>query len=57
MGLPGLIGLAAAIIVRFLFIQGVRQHLLAQPGDFLGATQQLTEIAFYLGGLGAWTYI
>jgi adenosylcobinamide-GDP ribazoletransferase len=57
MGLPGLIGLAAAIIVRFAFVHGVRDHLSVQPGDFLGATQQLAEIAFYLGSLGAWTYI
>lgn len=57
MGLPGLIGLAAAIVVRIVFVHAVRQFLVQQPGDFLGATQQLTEVAFYLGSLGAWTYI
>jgi adenosylcobinamide-GDP ribazoletransferase len=46
LGTPALIGLAAAIVVRMLMVAGARRLLLDRPGDFLGATQQLTELAF-----------
>jgi adenosylcobinamide-GDP ribazoletransferase len=55
-GIPGLTGLAAAIIMRMLFVAYVRLRLGDHPGDYFGATQQLTEVSFYLGALGAWTY-
>jgi adenosylcobinamide-GDP ribazoletransferase len=57
LGLPGLIGLAAAIIARMAFTAGLRGRFDAFPGDLLGATQQLTEVSFYLGALASWTYI
>jgi cobalamin synthase len=41
---------------RDLPLVGVKGRLGAHPGDFLGATQQLTEIGFYLGALATWTY-
>jgi adenosylcobinamide-GDP ribazoletransferase len=57
LGTPGLFGLAAAIIMRMALAEYNRRRLRERPGDFLGATQQLTELGFYLGGLAAWTYI
>jgi len=57
LGIPGLIGLATAIVVRLGLLALVKARSEAPPGDYLGATQQLTELSFYLGTLGAWTYI
>lgn len=57
LGMPGLIGLATAIILRLLLLMLIGARSDAPPGDYLGATQQLTEVSFYLGTLGAWTYI
>jgi adenosylcobinamide-GDP ribazoletransferase len=48
LGLPGLIGLATAIVIRL--VAGSR-------GVAPEATQQLAELGFYLGALGAWSYI
>jgi hypothetical protein len=48
LGLPGLIGLATAIVIRL-----AATHRAVAPE----ATQQLTELGFYLGALGAWAYI
>jgi adenosylcobinamide-GDP ribazoletransferase len=56
LGTPGMVGLAAAIAVRIVFVHSVGARLDEQPGDLLGATQQLTEVAFYLGALATWTY-
>jgi adenosylcobinamide-GDP ribazoletransferase len=57
LGTPGLIGLAAAIIVRIAFVFYVKYRLGVRSGEYLGAAQQLTELGFYLGALAAWTYI
>lgn len=48
LGVPGLIGLAIAIVIRLL----ASQRAVASQ-----ATQQLTELGFYLGALAAWSYI
>jgi len=48
LGLPGLIGLAAAIVIRL----AANHRAVASE-----ATQQFTELGFYLGALGAWAYI
>jgi adenosylcobinamide-GDP ribazoletransferase len=48
LGLPGLIGLATAIVIRL-----AATHRAVAPE----ATPQLTELGFYLGALGAWAYI
>jgi adenosylcobinamide-GDP ribazoletransferase len=56
LGSAGMTGLAAAIVARLLLVHSVGGAPGERPGDFLGATQQLTEVAFYLGALGAWTY-
>jgi adenosylcobinamide-GDP ribazoletransferase len=57
LGLPGLVGLAAAIGTRFLFMFAVKRALLRHRDDYAGAVQQLSEVCFYLGALAAWTYI
>jgi adenosylcobinamide-GDP ribazoletransferase len=57
LGTPGLIGLAVAIVIRIVFVPYVKRYLGVNVGDYLGATQQLTEVGFYLGALAAWTYI
>lgn len=48
LGLPGLIGLATGIVIRL----AASHRAVASE-----ATQQLTELGFYLGALGAWAYI
>jgi cobalamin synthase len=57
LGIPGLIGLAAAIAVRM----GQRAYPESLPlmgfMDRLDITQQLTELCFYLGALAAWRYV
>jgi adenosylcobinamide-GDP ribazoletransferase len=57
LGTPGLVGLAAAIAMRLAALPFIKQRLGAYAGDFLGATQQLSEVSFYLGAIAAWTYI
>lgn len=57
-GLPGLIGLAAAIAARFAVIAYLRRRGRAPSGGGeLQMTQQTTEVCFYLGALAAWAYI
>ena len=56
LGTPGMFGLAAAILVRLAFVQAAGARPGTQPGDLLGATQQLTEVAFYLGTLATWSW-
>jgi adenosylcobinamide-GDP ribazoletransferase len=63
LGIPGLIGLAAALGIRLA--QGaIRPDPPAEPADRsagqparLEFTQQLAEISFYLGALAAWRYV
>ena len=57
LGTPGLIGLAAAIAMRLAAVPYIKRRLGNYAGDYLGATQQLTEVSFYLGAIAAWTYI
>jgi cobalamin synthase len=47
----------AAIVTRMAFTAYVKHELGECSDDCLGATQQLTEVGFYLGALAAWTYI
>lgn len=56
-GIPGLIGLAAAIITRMAYIAYVRRRRPSVGAADLDATQQLTELCFYLGALASWAYI
>ncbi len=56
-GIPGLIGLAAAIVARIAFVAYVRRTRDPQSAEELGLARQLTEVCFYLGALGTWAYI
>ena len=55
-GLPGLIGLAAAIVARIAFIAYLRRRPTIATVE-LDLIRQLTEVCFYLGTLAAWSYI
>jgi adenosylcobinamide-GDP ribazoletransferase len=55
-GIPGLIGLVAAIAARFVFTAYLRRQPPPVTTRALDLTQQLTEICFYLGALAAWAY-
>jgi cobalamin synthase len=56
LGMPGLIGLAAAIVARIAFISVARRRRMAAAG-LDTATRQLTEACFYLGAVAAWGYV
>ena len=51
LGIPGLTGLAAAIVVSFAFTIYVKITGAVRTAQRLELTQQLTETAFYLGAL------
>jgi cobalamin synthase len=56
LGIPGLIGLAAALGIRLA--QGaIRPDRPAELAPRLEFTQHLAEISFYLGALAAWRYV
>jgi adenosylcobinamide-GDP ribazoletransferase len=56
-GLPGLVGLAAAIVARIAGVAYLRARRPALAAAEFDATQQLTEVCFYLGALATWAYI
>lgn len=56
LGIPGLIGLAAAIVARIVFIAYARRSRVS-TATVQDAGQQLTEICFYLGALATWAYV
>lgn len=56
-GIPALIGLAAAIAARIGFIAYIRRSRPSVAAAELDLTQQLTEVCFYLGSLATWSYI
>ncbi len=64
-GIPGLVGLVAAIAARFAIVlyrrpgrsaTGAAPGAAVRVGD-LGHIQQATEICFYLGALASWAYL
>jgi adenosylcobinamide-GDP ribazoletransferase len=57
LGIPGLTGLAAAIVVSFAFTIYVKITGAVRTAQRLELTQQLTETAFYLGALATWSYV
>jgi adenosylcobinamide-GDP ribazoletransferase len=57
LGIPGLIGLAAAIVVGLCIIALLRFNRLSASDDALAMAQPVTEASFYLGALASWTFI
>jgi adenosylcobinamide-GDP ribazoletransferase len=57
LGIPGLIGLTAAIVVGMAFIAIFKYKRISASGDRLDATQLVTEACFYLGALATWKYV
>jgi adenosylcobinamide-GDP ribazoletransferase len=57
MGIPGLMGLVAAIIARMAFVSYCKGRRDSAAHDELDVTQQLTEVCFYLAALATWTYV
>jgi hypothetical protein len=57
LGIPGLSGLAGAILVSIGFVAYLRLSRAARSEEYLERAQQLTEISFYLGGLATWSYV
>ena len=56
-GLPGLIGVAAALVARIVFVTYLRRSGQSVTSAHLDTIQQVTEICFYLGALASWPYI
>lgn len=56
-GLHAVAGTVAALITLFVLARWFMRRLGGFTGDTLGATQQLTEIAFYLAVLASWNSI
>ena len=56
LGIPGLIGLAGAIVGRIAFVAYLRRSHPSHTAAELGALP-LTEVCFYLSALAAWAYI
>lgn len=56
-GIPGLIGLAAAIVARIAFIGCMRRSRPAVARARTDLIQQLAEVCFYLGALASWVFI
>jgi hypothetical protein len=57
LGIPGLIGLTAAIVAGMGFIAFFKYKRISASGDRLDATQLVTEACFYLGALATWKYV
>lgn len=56
-GTHGILGALGAVITLFVLGRWSARRLGGFTGDTLGAAQQLTEIAFYLGVLASWNSI
>ncbi len=57
LGIPGLIGLVAAIVMRLGLTGYVMPRLRLAPRERLEVVQQLSELCFYLGALASWKYV
>lgn len=56
MGIPGLVGLATAIVARISYAAYRRRNRKTGAIQELDIIQQLTELCFYLGAIASWTY-
>ena len=57
LGVPGLVGLAAAIVAAMFLIAFLRYRKISASDDTLDLTQLITEACFYLGALASWSYV
>jgi cobalamin synthase len=57
LGVPGLVGLAAAIVAAMFLIAFLRYRKIRGSEDMLDLTQLSTETCFYLGALASWRYV
>ena len=57
LGIPGLIGLAAALVAALGFIAFFTYKKISVSGESQDATQLVTEVCFYLGALATWKYV
>jgi adenosylcobinamide-GDP ribazoletransferase len=57
LGIPGLIGLAIAVVARVAFGAYLKQNRKTAARGALYATQQLTEVCFYLAALASWPFV
>jgi hypothetical protein len=57
LGIPGLIGLAIAVVARVAFGAYLKQNRKVLARGALYATQQLTEVCFYLAALASWPFV
>jgi adenosylcobinamide-GDP ribazoletransferase len=55
-GMPAIAGIAFAAVTLAWLLRWFTQRLGGYTGDTLGATQQLTEVSFYLALLAAWKF-
>ncbi|HEY2463617.1 MAG TPA: hypothetical protein VGI32_06125 [Steroidobacteraceae bacterium] len=57
LGIPGLMGLAAALVAGLGFIAVFKYKKISATGASQDATQLVTEACFYLGALATWKYV
>jgi len=57
LGIPGLVGLAIAVIARVAFGAYLKRHRKITAGGASCAMQQLTEVCFYLAALASWPFV
>ena len=57
LGIPGLIGLAAALVIGLCFIAFFKFKKISASSQSQDATQLVTEACFYLGALATWKYV
>jgi adenosylcobinamide-GDP ribazoletransferase len=57
LGIPGLIGLAAAVLARVAFGTYLKRGRKTMVNAAFYATQQLTEVCFYLAALASWPFV
>ena len=57
LGIPGLIGLAIAILARVAFGAYLKRNRNTVANGAFYAMQQLTEVCFYLAALASWAFV
>ena len=57
LGIPGLIGLASAVIIGLSIMVFLRYRRISTSGEVLELSQLTTEAAFYLGALASWRFV